>query len=148
MSDPVDDVVIVTYHEDYKFTKLCAAFLAVDGSVKKAFLTNYTGTVYKSFITPPKGLEAWEVFTQASEILNSFVRRHKLVEVPAHQVHTFDLFNTFDSFNNPDDAEVYQEEFNDLPFSRNIEVSLIGEELLSRKYCFINVAKFLMSNLA
>ena len=129
MSDPVDDVVIVTYHEDDKFTKLCAAFLAVDGSVKKAFLTNYTGTVYKSFITPPKGLEAWEVFTQASEILNSFLCRHSLVEVPAHQVHTFDLFNTFDSFNNPDDAEVYQEEFNDLPFSRNIrEVELYQEE--------------------
>lgn len=127
MSDPVDDVVIVTYHEDDKFTKLFAAFLAVDGSVKKVFITGYNGPFYKSFITPPKGLEAWEVFTQASELLNSFVRRHKLVEVPAYEVHTFGLFNNPND--NPDDTEVYQEEFNDLPFSRNIrEVELYQEE--------------------
>ena len=129
MLDPVDDVVIITYHEDDKFTKLCAAFLAVDGSVKKVFITGYDGPFYKSFITPPKGLEAWEVFTQASELLNSFVRRHKLVEVPAYEVHTFGLFNNSNSNDNLDEVEVYQEEFNDLPFSRNIrEVELYQEE--------------------
>ena len=129
MSDPVDDVVIVTYHEDDEFTKLCAAFLAVDGSVKKVFITGYNGPFYKSFITPPKGLETWEIFTEAYDILNGFVRKHRLVEVPAYSVHTFGLFNN--SNDNLGDVEVYQEkeEFNDLPFSRNIrEVELYQEE--------------------